>query len=104
MSTAGLFASNQKPLPGAQRMSLVTSQTAAPRQRAPFGRRHRLILGGLYLLALALIALLVIDGYAYYSMPYSERPHHADYRDLRPAGSRGLLYGVIGSEIGRAHV
>jgi hypothetical protein len=53
----------------------------------------------LYIVSLALVAWLVIDGYSYYSTPYSERPHHADYRELRPAGHRGLVYGIVGSSM-----
>jgi hypothetical protein len=42
---------------------------------------------------------LLIDGYSYYTAPYLERPHHADYRELRPAGSRGLLFGIVGASM-----
>jgi hypothetical protein len=42
---------------------------------------------------------LLIDGYSYYTTPYLERPHHEDYRDLRPAGSRGLLFGIVGASM-----
>ncbi len=44
-----------------------------------------------------LILVLTIQGWDYYSTPYADRPHHEDYRILRPAGTRGLLYGWIGS-------
>lgn len=50
-----------------------------------------------YLLALAVVAWLIYDGYSYYSTPYTDRPHHEDYRTLRPAGTRGLLYGYLGA-------
>lgn len=51
--------------------------------------------------ALTLCAWLVclVDGYSYYTTPFSERPHHADYRELRPAGSRGLLFGIVGASM-----
>lgn len=42
---------------------------------------------------------LLIDGYSYYTTPYLERPHHEDYRALRPAGSRGLLFGIVGASM-----
>jgi hypothetical protein len=42
---------------------------------------------------------LLVDGYSYYTTPYLERPHHEDYRALRPAGSRGLLFGIIGASM-----
>ncbi len=51
----------------------------------------------IYILALSAIAWLVYDGYSYYSTPYANRPHHEDYRMLRPAGTRGLLYGYLGA-------
>jgi hypothetical protein len=59
--------------------------------------RRRLFLWALYLVSLALIAWLMIGGFSYYTTPYSERPHHPDYRELRPAGHRGLVYGIVGS-------
>ncbi len=49
------------------------------------------------LLTLITFIYLLFDGFSYYTTPYSERPHLADYRELRPAGSRGLAYGFIGS-------
>lgn len=49
------------------------------------------------LLALAVFAYLLLDGADYYLTPYSERPHHTDYREFRPAGDRGLAYGFIGA-------
>lgn len=59
--------------------------------------KRRIVLWIIYLLSLAAIIWFVVDGYAYYSTPYSERPMHPDYRELRPAGSRGLLFGYAGS-------
>jgi len=58
---------------------------------------RRLSLQALYLAAFALLAYLLVDGWSYYQTPYLDRPHHEAYRLLRPAGSRGLLYGIIGS-------
>ncbi len=43
------------------------------------------------------ILFLLLDGLSFYLTPYADRPHHPDYRALRPAGSRGLLYGIIGT-------
>lgn len=58
---------------------------------------RRVSLQVLYLAAFGLIAWLLIDGWNYYRTPYLDRPHHEAYRLLRPAGSRGLLFGIIGS-------
>jgi len=51
----------------------------------------------LYGLSFAIYLFLAIDGFSFYSSPYSIRPHHDDYRALRPAGLIGHTYGVIGS-------
>ncbi len=51
----------------------------------------------LVVLALGAFLYLLLDGLDYYRTPYLERPHHADYRDLRPAGNWGLAYGYIGA-------
>jgi hypothetical protein len=50
-----------------------------------------------WLISLALLIWCVVDGFSYYSTPYVERPHHPDYREFRPAGTLGLLYGYTGS-------
>jgi len=49
------------------------------------------------IIALFTFIFLLFDGLDYYTTPYSERPRHEDYREFRPAGSRGLAYGYIGS-------
>jgi len=50
-----------------------------------------------YTLSLLLIIGFLADGLSYYTTPYSDRPHHEDYRTLRPAGTRGLVFGMIGT-------
>lgn len=52
-----------------------------------------------YAVSLLILLLLFIDGFSYYQTPFNERPHHADYRTLRPAGSRGLLFGIVGASM-----
>jgi len=61
------------------------------------GRRLIFIL--LYLLSLGLLIWCFADGYSYYTTPFAQRPHHPDYRALRPAGSRGLIYGITGASM-----
>ncbi|MGB5107465.1 MAG: hypothetical protein WBP29_03895 [Candidatus Zixiibacteriota bacterium] len=51
----------------------------------------------LYVVTLIAIVYCLIAGFNYYNTPYTERPHHEDYRQLRPAGSRGIAYGYIGA-------
>lgn len=58
---------------------------------------RRIILWIVYLLSIAVLVVLFIEGYSYYSTPYAERPRHEDYRIFKPAGSRGLTYGITGS-------
>ena len=53
----------------------------------------------LYLAALALIAYLAWQGRSYYLAPLIERPRHPGYWQLKPGGSRGLLYGIIGASL-----
>jgi len=62
-------------------------------------RRRRFLIGLIYVAAFAVLAYLLIDGWSYYTTPYLERPRHEAYRILRPAGSRGLIYGIIGASM-----
>jgi hypothetical protein len=59
--------------------------------------KRRMLLSVLYTTALILLAAFLMDGWSYYTTAFAERPHHEDYRLLRPAGGRGLLRGIIGS-------
>jgi uncharacterized membrane protein len=52
---------------------------------------------GLYAASFALYSCLLVHGIAYYLTPYHERPHHVEYRVLRPAVLAGHTFGVIGS-------
>lgn len=73
---------------------LTPTPTRYDRPKAPI---RRILLPVLYVLGFALVAYFFATGLSYYSTPYIERPHHPDYRALRPAGSSGLAFGVIGS-------
>ena len=64
------------------------------RQSGVIWRRVKIVL---YVVSFLIIAALLLDGLSYYTTPYSLRPRHADYGALRPAGSRGLIYGITGS-------
>jgi len=78
-------------------LTSVESNGILPIMSDSGNRRRRLLLSALYVVSLALLCWFAADGYSYYSTAYSERPHHQDYRQLRPAGTTGLLYGYAGS-------
>jgi hypothetical protein len=60
---------------------------------------HRVVLGLLYVVALAAVVLSLREGWPYYSTPLIERPRHEDFWTLKPGGTRGHLFGVIGSSL-----
>ena len=60
-------------------------------------RSRGLLLTCIYLVSFAILIWFFVDGYSYYMSPYTERPHEELYRVLRPAGSRGLLFGYAGA-------
>jgi hypothetical protein len=57
----------------------------------------KILLRILYLISFIVYSYYLVDGYGYYKTPYQERPHHEDYRNLRPAGFRSHGFGIIGS-------
>lgn len=74
-------------------MTIGSTPTAAKRPQP----QRKWAAAIIYLVALLVIAWLVADGFSYYTTPFAERPHHPDYRSLRPAGTRGLLFGYLGA-------
>lgn len=62
-------------------------------------RQRRMVKALCYAVAFTILLVFFIDGYDYYTTPIAERPHHADYRQLRPAGERGLLFGIVGASM-----
>lgn len=80
-------------------MNLPIAETASlgHDRSDPEPSRSKPLLWVIYTVSLALLAWFLIEGYSYYSTPYIERPHHEDYRSLRPAGTTGLLFGYAGS-------
>lgn len=58
---------------------------------------YRILLLVLYAVSLAVVARLALDGLPYYTTPLVERPRHELYWTLKPGGTRGHLYGVVGS-------
>lgn len=60
-------------------------------------RGYRLFLFALYGISLAVVLRLGLEGAPYYLTPLEERPRHELYWTLKPGGSHGQLYGVVGS-------
>ena len=60
--------------------------------------RH-LLLFSFYALALAGTVYLLYSGGSYYLTPLIERPRHQDYWSLKPGGTRGYWFGVIGTAL-----
>ena len=58
---------------------------------------HRFVLGGLYVLCLGSLVWFTIHGLPYYLTPLAERPRHPLYWQLKPGGTWGLAFGIIGS-------
>ncbi len=58
---------------------------------------HTVILVIMSLAVAVLIAWVVWTGSDYYTTPLTERPHHEDFRSMRPAGRVGHGLGILGS-------
>jgi len=60
--------------------------------------RHLLLIA-VYLLALAGFVYLLYSGASYYLTPLIERPRHPDYWSLKPGGTLGYWFGVVGTAL-----
>ncbi len=60
---------------------------------------HRLMLMSAYGLALGVLVYLSWRGGSYYSAPLLERPRHPDYWLLKPGGTLGHAFGVLGASL-----
>lgn len=60
---------------------------------------YRASLALLYLLSLAGLGYLAWKGAPYYLTPLAERPRHEAYWALKPGGSLGNLYGIVGAAL-----
>ena len=58
---------------------------------------HSVILAIMSLAVAVLIAWVIWTGSDYYTTPLIERPHHDDFRAMRPAGRVGHGLGILGS-------
>ncbi len=78
-------------------MNEVLLTSPDTRERRPGTSLRRFLLPAAYMVGFAVIVYFIAAGLSYYGTPYVERPHHSDYRSLRPAGRLGLTFGIIGS-------
>lgn len=60
---------------------------------------HRLILTTAYLATLGLLGYLTWRGWSYYAAPLIERPRHPDYWLLKPGGTLGHAFGIMGASL-----
>ncbi|HEX7151596.1 MAG TPA: hypothetical protein VF618_08930 [Thermoanaerobaculia bacterium] len=60
-------------------------------------RPHRVVLALLYAVAFAALAHYLTEGWDYYRTPLIERPHHPQFWSLKPAGTLGRAFGIIGA-------
>ena len=74
---------------------LATLRSRKVMRPSPF----KIFLGLLYAVAFVVIARLAWEGLSYYATPLIDRPRHEAFWALKPGGSRGHLYGVIGSSL-----
>lgn len=67
--------------------------------RLPIHPIHKIILTLLSLLVAAVVVWVVFNAFDFYMTPMADRPHHADYRQFRPAGPIGHGLGMVGSSM-----
>lgn len=60
---------------------------------------YRFLLLALYAVTAGVVLYLLVDGGSYYQTSLIERPRHIDYWRLKPGGSSGVVYGIIGSSM-----
>ncbi|MEO8196155.1 MAG: hypothetical protein ABI689_05490 [Thermoanaerobaculia bacterium] len=58
---------------------------------------QRLLLVGVYTLFLGSLAWFAYHGMPYYLTPLAERPRHPLYWQLKPGGTWGLAFGIVGA-------
>ena len=58
---------------------------------------HKVYIGSMFLILIAVILYIVYSGYSYYNTSLEERFYHADHEILKPNGLLGHGMGIIGS-------
>lgn len=82
---------------GLKKTTMIQAQPEQVAALAASSRHERnWPLAVLYLLSLSLLGYLLYYGWDYYLTPLIERPRHELYWSLKPGGSLGRLYGIIG--------
>ena len=73
--------------------SILATATEQPRDPE---RRHRLRLYAAYLVAVAFITAVAVNGHTYYLLSLADRPYSPQHAALKPSGSVGLKLGIVG--------
>ncbi len=60
-------------------------------------RVHAIYISLFIVIILATLGVIIFIGYDFYTTPLTERFFHEDYRSLKPSGSIGHGYGIIGT-------
>ena len=63
------------------------------------GLPWKLFVALLYVASLTLLTYLAWKGRSYYLTPLIERPRHPDYWALKPGGSQGIVFGIVGASL-----
>lgn len=58
---------------------------------------HRIYVGSFFVVGVAVLVLLAINGYQYYSTPIEERFFNPSHAALKPSGNWGHGFGIIGT-------
>lgn len=58
---------------------------------------HRIYIGLFFLIVISVTILLAINGYSYYTTSIEERFFHPQHNLIKPSGSWGHGFGIIGS-------
>jgi hypothetical protein len=78
---------------------MIEPQKTTRAESAPKTYKRRWSLVVVYAVSLVGFSLLVAYGWDYYTTPLVERPHHEQYWDLKPGGSLGRAYGIVGASL-----
>jgi hypothetical protein len=62
-------------------------------------RPHKVLLAFLYAGAAIALAHYLSEGWSYYTTPLIERPHHPQFWSLKPGGTLGRAFGIVGASL-----
>jgi hypothetical protein len=78
-------------------MATMTTVPAAGNTTLSKGETlHRVVMWGTIAAGAALLIILAVNGFSYYSLSLEERPHSSLHTQLRPSGTIGLRLGLLG--------